>query len=71
MLLTGFARQRQVEAEGTALVFFTGEVDAAAVLVDEMLYLHNHDWVYPQIVFHFVLTFLTQAAFGAALLRTG
>jgi len=46
-------------------------VGAAIVMVAEMSYLHNREWVYPQIVLHVVLAFLAQAAFGVALLQTG
>ncbi len=44
---------------------------AAVLVVAETTYLHNREWVYPQFVVHVVLAFLAQAAFGAALLRTG
>jgi hypothetical protein len=46
-------------------------ISAVVVIVAEMTYLHHREWVYPQIVLHVVLAFLAQAAFGAALLRTG
>lgn len=46
-------------------------IGAVVVMVAEMTYLHNREWVYPQIVFHVVLAFLAQAAFGVALLQTG
>lgn len=46
-------------------------IGAVVVIVAEMSYLHNRDWVYPSIVFHVVVAFLAQAAFGAALLQTG
>ncbi|MBI5931304.1 MAG: hypothetical protein HY862_18500 [Chloroflexi bacterium] len=46
-------------------------MSAVVVLVAEMSYLHNRDWAYPQIVLHVVIAFLSQAAFGAALLQTG
>lgn len=51
-----------------ALVIYL--IGAAVGIVAEMSYLHNRDWVYPQIVLHVVLAFLAQAGFGAALLRT-
>jgi hypothetical protein len=46
-------------------------IGAVVVVVAELSYLHNREWVYPQIVFHVVVAFLAQAAFGAALLQTG
>lgn len=46
-------------------------IGAAVVVVAEMTYLYNREWVYPQIVLHVVLAFLSQAAFGVALLQTG
>lgn len=46
-------------------------VSVAVVLVAEMTYLHNREWIYPQIVLHVVLAFLAQAVFGVALLQTG
>jgi hypothetical protein len=46
-------------------------VSACVLVVAETTYLHNRDWVYPQLVVHVVLAFLAQAAFGVALLRTG
>lgn len=46
-------------------------IAAAVLVVAEMAYLNNRTWVYPQIVAHVVLTFIAQAAFGMALLRTG
>jgi hypothetical protein len=44
---------------------------AVVVVVAETIYLGKRDWIYPQIVLYVVLGFLAQAAFGAALLRTG
>ncbi len=44
---------------------------AVVVVVAETASLSKRDWNYPQIVFYVVLAFLAQAAFGAALLRTG
>lgn len=46
-------------------------VGAVVVVVAETAYLGKRDWIYPQIVLYVVLAFLGQAAFGAALLRTG
>lgn len=46
-------------------------IGAVVVIVAEMAYLHNQEWVYPNVVFHVVVTFLAQAAFGVALLQTG
>lgn len=46
-------------------------VSAVVLVVAETAYLNNREWVYPQIVFYVVLAFLAQAAFGAAILRTG
>jgi len=53
------------------LALTTYLVGVVVVIVAELSYLHTRDWVYPQIVFYVVLAFLAQAAFGAALLRTG
>lgn len=53
------------------LALVTYLVGAVVVMVAEMTYLHNREWVYPQIVLHVVLAFLAQAAFGVALLETG
>jgi hypothetical protein len=43
----------------------------AVLLTAEGSFLNNHEWVYSQVVLYAVLAFLAQAAFGAALLRTG
>jgi hypothetical protein len=53
------------------LALVTYLIGAAVVAVAELSYLHNREWVYPQIVFHVVVAFLVQAAFGVALLQTG
>lgn len=53
------------------LALVTYLIGAVVIVVAEMTYLHNREWVYPQIVFHVVVAFLAQAAFGAALLQTG
>jgi hypothetical protein len=45
-------------------------IGGTVLVVAELSYIHNREWVYPQIVFHVVLAFLAQAAFGAALLQT-
>jgi hypothetical protein len=52
------------------LALVTYLIGATVVIVAEMAYLHNREWVYPQIVLHVVLAFLAQAAFGTALLQT-
>jgi hypothetical protein len=44
---------------------------AVVVVVAETASLGKQEWVYPQIVLYVILAFLAQAAFGAALLRTG
>lgn len=44
---------------------------AVVVVVAETAYLSKSEWVYPQIVVYVVLAFVAQAAFGAALLRSG
>lgn len=44
---------------------------AVIVVAAETAYVAKRDWIYPQIVLYVVLAFLAQAAFGAALLRTG
>lgn len=53
------------------LALVTYLIGATVVVVAELSYLHNREWVYPQIVFHVVLAFLAQAVFGVALLQTG
>jgi hypothetical protein len=52
------------------LALITYLVGVVVVMVAEMLYLHNREWVYPLIVLHVVLAFLAQAAFGISLLQT-
>ncbi len=52
------------------LALATYLIGAVVIVVAEMTYLHNRDWVYPQIVLHVVLAFLAQAAMGLALLQT-
>ena len=52
------------------LALVTTLIAAAVLLVAEMTFLHNREWVYSQIVLYVVLAFLAQAAFGAALLQT-
>lgn len=44
---------------------------AIVVVVAETAYLNKREWNYPQVVLYVVLAFLAQAAFGAAVLRTG
>lgn len=46
-------------------------ISAAVLVVAETNFLGNRGLMYPQIVAQVVLAFLAQAAFGAALLRTG
>lgn len=46
-------------------------IGAVVVIVAETAYLSRRDWMHSQIVLYVVLAFLAQAAFGAALLRTG
>jgi len=46
-------------------------IGAVVVVVAETTYLHNRQWVYPQIVLYVVLALLAQAAFGLSLLQTG
>lgn len=46
-------------------------LSAALLIVAETTYLHNREWVYPQIVTYVVLALLAQAAFGLSLLQTG
>jgi hypothetical protein len=46
-------------------------VGAVVVVMAETASLGGRNFVYPQIVLYVVLAFLAQAAFGAALLRTG
>ena len=53
------------------LALATYLIGVVVIVVAETSYLANHGWIYPQVVLHVVLAFLAQAAFGAALLRTG
>lgn len=53
------------------LALVTYLVGTVVLIAAEMSYLHAREWVYTQIVFYVILAFLAQAAFGAALLRTG
>jgi hypothetical protein len=46
-------------------------IGAVVIVVAETAFLGSGEWSTPQVVFHVVLAFLAQAAFGAALLRTG
>ena len=46
-------------------------IATAVLLTAEGSFLHNHEWVYPQVVIYVVLALLAQAAFGASLLRSG
>jgi hypothetical protein len=52
------------------LALVTYFIAVVVVIVAEMTYLHNREWVYSQIVFHVVFAFLAQAAFGVSLLQT-
>ncbi|MFN8379557.1 MAG: hypothetical protein U0452_12895 [Anaerolineae bacterium] len=52
------------------LALVTYLIGATVLVVAEMTYLHNREWVYPQVVLYVVLAFLAQAAFGVALLQT-
>ncbi|MBX3063818.1 MAG: hypothetical protein KF726_12630 [Anaerolineae bacterium] len=53
------------------LALITYLIAAIVVVVAELAYLHNREWVYSQIVFHVIVAFLAQAAFGISLLQTG
>jgi hypothetical protein len=44
---------------------------AVVIVIAETTYLARHEWVYPQVLFYIALAFLSQVAFGAALLQTG
>jgi hypothetical protein len=44
---------------------------SAVVVVAETAFISRHEWVYSQVVVYVVLAFLSQAAFGVALLVTG
>lgn len=46
-------------------------IGTAVLIAAEGSFLSNREWVWPQVVLYVVLAFLAQAAFGAALLRTG
>ena len=51
------------------LALVTYLIGATVLIAAEMTYLHNREWVYPQVVLYVVLAFLAQAAFGVALLQ--
>jgi hypothetical protein len=76
VLILGFALlERILETAGETilaplamLTFFMG---AVLILVAESLALSRHDFPYAPTVVYIVLAFLSQAAFGAALLRSG
>ncbi len=53
------------------LALVTYLIGAAVVLVAETSFLNSRDWNYSQVVLYIVLAFVSQAAFGVALLRTG
>jgi hypothetical protein len=70
VLLEGLLREAGdtlIARPALAIYLIAGTV----LVVAEMAYLNNREWVYPQIVLHIILAFLAQAAFGVALLRTG
>lgn len=52
------------------LALITYLIGAVIVIISEMTYLHNGEWITSQIALHVVLAFLAQAAFGVALLQT-
>lgn len=53
------------------LALITYLIAVVVVVVAELAYLHNREWIFPSIVFHVVVAFLAQAAFGVSLLQTG
>jgi hypothetical protein len=53
------------------LAMVTYVFGSAVVVVAETAFISRHEWVYSQVVVYVVLAFLSQAAFGAALLLTG
>jgi hypothetical protein len=70
VLLEGMLRTAG-ESIISRLALVTYLIASVVVMVAELAYLHNREWVYPQIVLYVVLAFLAQAAFGVALLRSG
>lgn len=46
-------------------------IATAVLLVAEGMFMFDRRWVWPQVVLYVALAFLSQAAFGVALLRTG
>jgi hypothetical protein len=53
------------------LALVTYVIGAVLIVVAETSFLSNREWATAQVVLHVILAFLAQAAFGAALLRTG
>jgi hypothetical protein len=53
------------------LALVTYLIGAVLIVVAETAFLGSGEWSMPQVLLHVVLAFLAQAAFGAALLRTG
>lgn len=58
----------QILAPGGMAIFLIG---ATLVMVAESFFLSRQEWVYAPIVVYVVLSFLAQAVFGAAIIRTG
>jgi hypothetical protein len=67
--------ERMLEAAGDRILAPSGMVifllGAAVVIFAETFFLSRQEWIYTPTVVFVVLAFLAQAAFGAALLRTG
>lgn len=67
--------ERMLEAAGDQIMAPTGMVilliGAGVVIFAETFFISRQEWIYAPVVAYVVLAFLAQAAFGAALLRTG
>jgi hypothetical protein len=66
---------RMLEAAGSTILaplsMVTFLAGAVLIIVAETLFLSRQEWVYSSVVIYVVLAFLSQAAFGLALLQTG
>lgn len=67
--------ERLLEAAGDQIMAPAGMaiflIGAALVMVAETFFLSRQEWIYAPIVVYTVLSFLAQAVFGIAILRTG
>jgi hypothetical protein len=66
---------RMLDAAGSTILaplsIVTFLIGAVLIIVAETLFLSRQEWVYSTVVMYVVLAFLSQAAFGGALLQTG